>query len=217
MATEPGFVSSNVSVEVEGDITVPGAPDEDEQPSTLDEPVIETLKRDLKAVGIKFLHVMIPRQSKSLLRDWDLWGPLILCVCLAMLLQGHKVADSNNDGGPQFAEVFVVVWVGSFVITINSKLLGGQISFFQSVCVLGYCIFPLVVALIVCRFILLAKQNVALFFVRLIFVIAGFAWATFASVKFLGDSQPRNRKALAVYPIFLFYFVISWMIISNSG
>lgn len=42
------------------------------------------------------------------------------------LLQGHKVADSNNDGGPQFAEVFVVVWVGSFVITINSKLLGGQ-------------------------------------------------------------------------------------------
>lgn len=39
-------------------------------------------------------------------------------------LQGHKV-DSNNDGGPQFAEVFVVVWVGSFVVTLNSKLLGG--------------------------------------------------------------------------------------------
>lgn len=47
-------------------------------------------------------------------------------LCFSRLLQGHKVADSNNDGGPQFAEVFVVVWVGSFVITINSKLLGGQ-------------------------------------------------------------------------------------------
>lgn len=42
------------------------------------------------------------------------------------MLQGKKAVDSNNDGGPQFAEVFVVVWVGSFVITINSKLLGGQ-------------------------------------------------------------------------------------------
>ena len=38
-----------------------------------------------------------------------------------------------------------------------------------------------------------------------------------ASVKFLGDSQPTNRKALAVYPVGLFYFVIGWMIISHSG
>lgn len=43
MATESSFVASNVSIEVEGDITVPGAPDEDEEPSTLDEPVLETL------------------------------------------------------------------------------------------------------------------------------------------------------------------------------
>ncbi|KXJ22882.1 protein YIPF6 [Exaiptasia diaphana] len=217
MASDPSFVPSNVNIDVEGDITVPGAPDEEEEPSTLDEPVLETLKRDFKNVGKKFFHVLLPRQSKTLLRDWDLWGPLVLCVFLAMLLQGHKVADSNNDGGPQFAEVFVVVWVGSFVITINSKLLGGQISFFQSVCVLGYCIFPLDVALVVCRIILLAKQNLALFIVRFLIVILGFAWATFASIVFLGDSQPPNRKALAVYPIFLFYFVISWMIISNSG
>lgn len=41
------------------------------------------------------------------------------------MLQGHAVADSTNDGGPQFAEVFVVVWVGALIITVNSKLLGG--------------------------------------------------------------------------------------------
>lgn len=44
MATnEASFVASSVNVEVEGDITVPGAPDADDGPSTLDEPVIETL------------------------------------------------------------------------------------------------------------------------------------------------------------------------------
>ncbi|XP_068703067.1 protein YIPF6-like [Montipora foliosa] len=217
MASEQGFVPTSVNVEIEGDITVPGAPEESEEPSTLDEPVAETLKRDIKAVGKKFFHVLVPRQSKSLLRDWDLWGPLILCVLLAMMLQGHMVADSNNDGGPQFAEVFVVVWVGALVITVNSKLLGGTISFFQSVCVLGYCILPLNVALIVCRLILLAKHTTALFAVRFVVVILGFAWSTFASVVFLGDSQPNNRKTLAVYPIGLFYFVIGWMIISHSG
>ena len=43
MASEQGFVPTSVNVEIEGDITVPGAPEEDEGPSTLDEPVSETL------------------------------------------------------------------------------------------------------------------------------------------------------------------------------
>lgn len=43
MASEPGFVPTAVNVDIEGDITVPGAPDEDEGPSTLDEPVSTTL------------------------------------------------------------------------------------------------------------------------------------------------------------------------------
>ena len=43
MASEQGFVPTSVNVEIEGDITVPGAPEEDEGPSTLDEPVAETL------------------------------------------------------------------------------------------------------------------------------------------------------------------------------
>ena len=32
---------------------------------------------------------------------------------------------SSHDGGPEFAEVFVIVWVGAMVVTINTKLLGG--------------------------------------------------------------------------------------------
>lgn len=47
-ASDTSFVPSNVNIEVEGDITVPGAPDEEEEPSTLDEPVLETLVRTQK-------------------------------------------------------------------------------------------------------------------------------------------------------------------------
>uniref|UniRef100_A0A2K6GG39 Protein YIPF n=1 Tax=Propithecus coquereli TaxID=379532 RepID=A0A2K6GG39_PROCO len=143
----------------------------------------------------------------------DLWGPLILCVTLALMLQRGS-ADSEKDGGPQFAEVFVIVWFGAVTITLNSKLLGGNISFFQSLCVLGYCILPLTVAMLICRLVLLAKPGPVNFMVRLIVVIAMFAWSIVASTAFLADSQPPNRKALAVYPVFLFYFVISWMILT---
>ncbi|XP_064608387.1 protein YIPF6-like [Liolophura sinensis] len=206
-------------VSLEGDITVPGAPEpEDEELSTLDEPVKDTVFRDVKAVGQKFFHVLLPRQSRTLLRDWDWWGPLILCVFMGMMLQGSSEhLDKMNDGGPQFAEVFVIYWVGAVVVTLNTKLLGGNISFFQSVCVLGYCVFPLSISLVICRIVLIAaEQTTGLFIVRFVAVILGFAWSTFASTAFLADCQPPNRKALAVYPIFLFYFVISWLIISHT-
>ena len=49
-----------------------------------------------------------------------------------------------------FAAVFVIVWCGAAAVTINAQLLGGSISFFQSICILGYCVFPLTIASIIC-------------------------------------------------------------------
>lgn len=60
---------------------------------------------------------------------------LSLCFCyLASLLfcrvlQGDS-SSTNYDGGPEFAEVFVIVWIGAMVVTLNSKLLGGKMYVF---------------------------------------------------------------------------------------
>ncbi|XP_055918933.1 protein YIPF6 [Eupeodes corollae] len=209
----------DVPQSLEGDMSVPSRSKNTSQPgapdfNTLDEPIKETMLRDIRAVGVKFYHVLYPKEKSSLLRDWDLWGPLVLCTFMATILQGSS--DSINDGGPEFAQVFVIVWIGAAIVTLNSKLLGGNISFFQSVCVLGYCLTPVAVALIVCRVILLATQTKLLFFLRLVTTMIGFFWATYASFVFLGESQPPNRKALAVYPIFLFFFIVSWLVISHN-
>lgn len=42
------------------------------------------------------------------------------------ILQGSADGTNSNDGGPEFAEVFVIVWIGSMIVTLNSKLLGGN-------------------------------------------------------------------------------------------
>ncbi|KAG1937525.1 protein YIPF6 [Pimephales promelas] len=156
-----------------------------------------------------YLCLWARRMLTMISRRW-----MSLSKTLLMLQSGS--ADSEEDGRPQFAEVFVIIWFGSVIITLNSKLLGGTISFFQSLCVLGYCILPLTVAMIVCRIVLLGGSGSFVFAVRLIVVTASFSWSTFASTAFLADSQPANRKALVVYPVFLFYFVIGWMILTFS-
>ncbi|SPP79892.1 protein YIPF6 [Drosophila guanche] len=216
-------VNTSPSPSLEGDMSIPGkrtttttaqngVPDY----NTLDEPIRETVLRDIRAVGVKFYHVLYPKEKSSLLRDWDLWGPLVLCTFMATILQGSSSADSMSDNGPEFAQVFVIVWIGAAIVTLNSKLLGGNISFFQSVCVLGYCLTPVAISLIVCRIILLSVQTRLLFFLRFVTTTMGFAWATYASFIFLGQSQPPHRKPLAVYPIFLFFFIISWLVLSHN-
>ena len=118
-----------------GNITVSGTAGQSDgsggrEFNTLDEPISQTIKRDLSAVATKFLAVLWPKEKKSLLREWDLWGPLILCTIMATILQGHTDSTGTDlgDGGPQFAEVFVIVWVGAMIVTLNIKLLGRSYS-----------------------------------------------------------------------------------------
>jgi len=43
-----------------------------------------------------------------------------------MLHSAADGVDNVHDGGPQFAEVFVIYWLGAAVVTFNIKLLGGS-------------------------------------------------------------------------------------------
>jgi hypothetical protein len=35
--------------------------------------------RDLRAIGIKIVQVLNPTAENQVLKEWDLWGPLIVC------------------------------------------------------------------------------------------------------------------------------------------
>eukprot|EP01135_Chromosphaera_perkinsii_P009516 Nk52_evm6s1779 gene=Nk52_evmTU6s1779 len=179
--------------------------------NTLDEPVTATIYRDMAMICRKFYQVLVPRSSSAggnnLLRDWDLWGPLVLCVTLAMLLRDSA---PDNQKVLVFSGVFVIVWCGAGVVTLNSQLLGGKLSFFQSLCVLGYCILPLVCAAGVGKLLGMHWLNVPV-------VAVGFGWSIFASHAFLTNSQPADRKGLVNYPIILFYLVIAFMILLQKA
>jgi hypothetical protein len=66
------------------------------------------------------------------------------------------------------------------IVTLNAKLLKGNISFFQSICVLGYCLFPINISA------LLVSVGMP-FLAKFLLVMAGFAWASMSSVAFVGS------------------------------
>mmetsp|Transcript_28454 Transcript_28454/g.95825 ORF Transcript_28454/g.95825 Transcript_28454/m.95825 type:complete len:253 (-) Transcript_28454:67-825(-) len=180
--------------------------------STLDESVCTTLMRDFRHIGKKLAVVVMPFRSQAttldLLRDWDLWGPLFVCLGLAVALCAG-VDDSQRSS--IFSIIFVVIWVGSAIVTINAQLLGGKISFLQSVCVLGYSVFPILVARLICM--ILEAFLPRIYLVRCAVVFPAMAWATKASKLFIGEVIVETRRSLAIFPVVGFYAWLGWMVV----
>lgn len=130
------------------------------------------------------------------LRDWDMWGPLIFCLLLSLLLS-FSAKDDQKD--VVFSGVFAMVWIGEAVVTLQIKLLGGNISFMQSVCIIGYTLFPLVIASTLSATGLGTIPRIPIYLVLI-------AWSLAAGVSILGGSGVvKNRVGIAVYPLFVFY------------
>jgi len=174
---------------------------------TLDEPVTTTIVRDLHSIYIKVVQVLYPRRTgagREVLKDWDLWGPLILCLMLGIMLSVNAPKDQALG---VFTGVVVIISIGSLIVTVQAKLLGGRVSFFQALCVLGYCVAPLDVAALISCF-------VHTIWVRAPIALGAWAWCIWASVNFLdGTKIEAQRILLAVYPLLLFYFILAWMIL----
>jgi len=130
------------------------------------------------------------------LRDWDLWGPLIFCLLLSLLLSFRALPDQKEI---VFSGVFAMVWIGKAVVTMQIKLLGGNISFAQSVCIIGYTLFPLVIAALLSALHLPTIARIPVYLVLI-------AWSLAAGISILGGSGVvKNRVGLAVFPLFVFY------------
>ncbi|KAG7347187.1 Yip1 domain containing protein [Nitzschia inconspicua] len=203
--------------------------------STLDEPVRETIMRDVRSVASKLKVVLLPmdrtipyggyagvsqtenieltdrdKQIIESLRDWDLWGPLIVCLGLAVLLSFNAPV---GQASLVFATVFCAVWLGAAVVTINTQLLGGTISFFQSVCVLGYGVFPMTMAAVVVLLFKMLPLGAFSVLVEVAVLFVAFLWSTRASSVFIGQYIVASRRVLAVFPVLFFYTFLAWLVL----
>ena len=171
--------------------------------STLDEPILTTLKRDLYIIGTKIKFVLIPKMTDRKMEElynWDLWGPLIFCFLYSMAL---STGDSKSETSI-FVLIFVIFWVGGFVITFNERFLGAKIGVCQILSLLGYGMFPMTVAGVI-----IGLCRISNIYVKLILVVVGFIWSIIASLGFFSRLVEPDKKMLAILPVFMFLFSLS--------
>ena len=141
--------------------------------NSLNEPILTSLMRDLNRVYAKLKIVALPVSSEAKhkeLKQWDLWGPFIICLLLGTIL----CFTTKKNSGLVFSMIFIIMWIGAIIITINSSLLGGKLTLMQCICLLGYCTFPSVVASFLNR---VAFKSIPSL-IKLIIVFISFVWST---------------------------------------
>ena len=148
--------------------------------NSLNEPIMTSLTRDLNRIYSKLKVVALPVYSEAKnkeLKQWDLWGPFIICLLLGIIL----CFTSKKNSGLVFSMIFIIMWIGAMVITMNSSLLGGKLTLMQCICLLGYCTFPSVVASLFNRVILKFLPSIG----KLIIVFISFIWSTKGKIFFV--------------------------------
>ncbi|XP_074556027.1 protein YIP4a-like [Curcuma longa] len=174
---------------------------------TLTEPVWHTVKRDLARIVSNLKLVVFPNPFREdpgrALRDWDLWGPFFFIVFLGLTLSWSASVKKSEV----FAVAFAILAAGAIILTMNVLLLGGHIIFFQSLSLLGYCLFPLDVGALV-------GMLVGNVIVKIVVVAITFAWSCWAAYPFMSAAVNPRRKALALYPVYLMYISVGFFIIA---
>ena len=90
-------------------------------------------------------------------------------------------------------------YVSATLAWMPASLTDDYSSFFQSICIIGYTLFPLVIAAALSAVHLHTIPRIPIYLVLV-------AWSLAAGVSILGGSGVvKNRVGLAVYPLFVFY------------
>ncbi|XP_003385778.1 PREDICTED: protein YIPF4-like [Amphimedon queenslandica] len=160
-------------------------------------PLLEELDIDLKDIYYKIRCVLFPIPSLGLERhvirdNPDFWGPLFVVLGYALLsVYGQLTAVSW----------ILTIWiVGSFIVFLLTRVLGGEVSCSQTLGVVGYCLLPLLIS---APLISLIHHSVP----WISFILKGMAvfWASFSAGSLLAQEELSHKKPLVLYPIFLLY------------
>jgi hypothetical protein len=165
--------------------------EESEEDSNLS--LLEELDINPYEILYKIRCVLLPFKFERsiLLSNPDFWGPMAVVVAYALLLI--------------WGQLSVVSWVmtmwliGSFLIFLLARVLGAEVTYAQSLGVIGYSLIPLVLGAL-----LLFLFPAAHWFAILLKILVTL-WAAFSAGTLLSKDKFSQKQLMLSYPILLLY------------
>lgn len=159
-------------------------------------PLLEELDIDPRDIYYKIRCVLLPLPSlglnRNVIRDSpDFWGPLFVVLTFALV---------SIYGQFKVVSWVITIWIfGSGLTFMLARVLGGEVTYSQTLGVVGYSLLPLVV---VAPFVSLFQSMV---WIGFLIKCAGVVWAAYSAGSLLAQEELRHKKPLLLYPVFLLY------------
>lgn len=160
-------------------------------------PLLEELDIDLSGIKYKIKCVIMPLADQTSINravlkdDPDFWGPLFIVLLFSIF---------SVYGQFRVISWIITIWIfGSFLVFVIARVLGGEVTYSQSVGIIGYSLLPLLFI----AFLNPIVKNLSYlnFLLRMICV----AWSTYSAATLLCTQELQHKKPLLLYPIFLLY------------
>ena len=180
----------------------------DTMTGSLEESIKETVARDLKTIitKLKFFFAFKKNDNMNLeqeIRNYELWGPFVFFLLLSLTSSLHK---ENMESA--FTTVIMIIVLGCFVLTINSKLLQTNVSFLQGISAIGYSMFPINVAgLFNCLFSFLPN------FLKFSVGLGCAVFSIMCGFRVMECLAPKDKVYLVSFPLVIFYLSLCWFVV----
>lgn len=159
-------------------------------------PLLEELDIDLKDIWHKVRCVLLPVDvlgfERAIVRDSpDFWGPLLV-VCLYAMLSMY--------GNWKAVSWILTIWaIGSFLVFFLVRVMGADVTFSQTLGVIGYSLLPLTVMMTTLP--IVGHVAIMAYFVKII----GVLWSSQSAGSLLVTEDIASKKVMVLYPIALLY------------
>ncbi|XP_039256638.1 protein YIPF4-like [Styela clava] len=169
---------------------------DDDEENEEDRPLLEELDIDPKDIYYKVRCVLLPHPAfgldQTVLKNSpDFWGPLAVVLLFSLV---------SLYGQFHVVSWIITIWFfGSMVIFLLARVLGADVTYSQSLGVIGYSLLPLVVTALV------LSATKSLLYLSMLLRMVGVLWASFSAATLLASEELKHKKVLIIYPIFLLY------------
>lgn len=178
--------------------------------SSLTEPVLHTIRRDLDVIlaKLRFFFVHTDKSDETMsreIRNYELWGPFIFALFFAFFV----TLRSGKSIEAMFSVVIIYICFGILGVTVNARLLKTHLTLTQGASVVGYSLFPM---------------NASAVFLSVFYFLPGFLKVAVAAVSVAAAIKcgyeivkciaPKEKVLLVTYPLVLFYLGLGCFLFS---
>lgn len=178
--------------------------------SSLTEPVLDTIRRDVDVIvaKLRFFFVRSDKTDEAMgseIRNYDLWGPFLFSLLFAFFVTFR----SGQSIEKMFSVIILFITFGILGVTLNSRLLRTPLTFLQGSSVIGYAMFPMnVSAVFLSLFYFLPK------FLRIAVILIAVACSVKCGFETVKCIAPKEKVLLVTYPLALFYLGLGCFLFS---